>query len=250
MLVMLGASLLLGLHSISQAQLVYSPLNAITSDVRYQGMVSSLNSSLESQIRADDAPSAALPSSSFTYRYSPQRTQQNLRNFIARTPDSVARTNLEQTLAAQPALMDIISADVRGYGFDPHNVADAYACHCTDCQTRTGAAFSEHMLFAKQDLDIKGDLDSGSYEQPNGALSTIWGCARCKVRIFAENDERPGFASLRCGTLDRSHEIEPAAHLWVNSKQAWVTLPDGVPAHAEQPQTQAEWIALVGPTAS
>lgn len=127
MLVMLGASLLLGLHSISQAQLVYSPLNAITSDVRYQGMVSSLNSSLESQIRADDAPSAALPSSSFTYRYSPQRTQQNLRNFIARTPDPVARTNLEQTLAAQPTLMDVISADVRAYGFDPHNVADAYA---------------------------------------------------------------------------------------------------------------------------
>jgi len=127
MLVILGASLLLGLHSISQAQLVYSPLNAITSDVRYQGMVSSLNSSLESQSRADDAPSAALPSSSFTYRYSRQRTQQNLRNFIARTPDPVARTNLEQTLAAQLALMDVISADVRAYGFDPHNVADAYA---------------------------------------------------------------------------------------------------------------------------
>jgi hypothetical protein len=126
-LVMLGASLLLGLHSISQAQLIYSPLNAITSDVRYQGMVSSLNSSLESQSRADDAPSAALPSSIFTYRYSRQRTQQNLRNFIARTPDPVARTNLEQTLAAQPALMDVISADVRAYGFDPHNVADAYA---------------------------------------------------------------------------------------------------------------------------
>jgi hypothetical protein len=28
------------------------------------------------------------------------------------------------------------------------------------------------------------------------------------------------------------------------------THPDGVPAHAEQPHTQAEWIALVGPIAS
>lgn len=30
-------------------------------------------------------------------------------------------------LAAQPALMNDISAGVRAYGFDPHNVADAYA---------------------------------------------------------------------------------------------------------------------------
>ena len=51
----------------------------------------------------------------------------HLRNFIARTPDPAARANLQQTLAAQPALMDIISADVRAYGFDPHNVADVYA---------------------------------------------------------------------------------------------------------------------------
>lgn len=122
-----GASLLLGLHAVTQAQQVYSPLNAITSDVRYQGMISSLNSSLESEIAADDAPSVSLPSSSFTYRYARQRTQENLRTFLARTPDPVARADLEQMFAAQPALMDDISAAVRAYGFDPHNVADAYA---------------------------------------------------------------------------------------------------------------------------
>jgi hypothetical protein len=126
-LLMLGASLLLAGHTIAKAQMVYTPLNAITSDVRYQGMISSLNSSLESQILDDDAPSPETPSSSFTYRYSPQRTQQNLRNFIARTPDPAARANLEQALVAQPALMNEISAAVRAYGFDPHSVADAYA---------------------------------------------------------------------------------------------------------------------------
>ncbi|MBX9796568.1 GFA family protein [Sphingomonas sp.] len=128
-----------------------------------------------------------------------------------------------------------------GFRFRP------YACHCTECQPRTGSAFSEHMLFARQDLTIEGALDAGAYTQPSGAGSTIWGCATCKTRIFAENDTRPGFASLRCGTLDRSAEIVPAAHLWVGSKQAWVMLPEGVPALAEQPRSPAEWMALVGP---
>jgi hypothetical protein len=125
-----------------------------------------------------------------------------------------------------------------------------YACHCTDCQTRTGSAFSEHMLFALADLAISGELDTGTTTQPSGAISTITGCAICKARIYAENNTRPGFASLRCGTLDRSAEIVPAAHLWVGSKQPWLTLPDGVPALAEQPRSQAEWVALVGPLPS
>lgn len=128
-----------------------------------------------------------------------------------------------------------------GFRFRP------YACHCTDCQARTGSAFSEHMLFARQDLEIDGELDSGTCQQPSGAISTIWGCVKCKVRVFAENNLRPGFASLRCGTLDRSSEVVPAAHLWVQSKQPWITIPDDIPAMARQPDNQAEWLALVGP---
>ena len=128
-----------------------------------------------------------------------------------------------------------------GFRFRP------YACHCTDCQSRTGSAFSEHMLFARHDLTIAGEFDSGSYLQPSGAISTIWGCAKCKVRVFAENNARAGFASLRCGTLDRSAEVIPAAHVWIRSKQSWLIIPDGVPALLEQPTTQAEWLELVGP---
>lgn len=106
-------------------------LNAINIAVKWDGIRSTAASQINNQMSegrlADDAPSATIPSSSFTYRYSSQRTQQNLRNFIARTPDPAARANLEQTLDAQPTLMNEISAAVRAYGFDPHNVADAYA---------------------------------------------------------------------------------------------------------------------------
>lgn len=127
-----------------------------------------------------------------------------------------------------------------GFRFRP------YACHCTDCQARTGSAFSEHMLFALPDLAIDGTLDSGSYVQPSGATSSIWGCAVCKTRIYAENDQRPGLAALRCGTLDRSAEVIPAAHIWVVSKQPWIQLPSDAATMDDQPRTMAEWMALVG----
>ena len=123
---------------------------------------------------------------------------------------------------------------------------NAYACHCTDCQTRTGSAFSEHMLFAMSDLDISGDLDIGEYRQPSGANSRIVGCARCKTRLYATNDTREGLASLRCGTLDDSSSFVPVAHFWVKSKQPWITLPEGAKTLDEQPRSNEEWLEYVG----
>jgi len=121
-----------------------------------------------------------------------------------------------------------------------------YACHCTDCQSRTGSAFSEHMLFALADLDVSGELDEAHYTQPSGANSRILGCAKCKARIYAVNDSREGMASLRCGTLDDSASFVPAAHLWVKSKQPWIVLPENAKAMDEQPRTSEDWVAFVG----
>ena len=122
-----------------------------------------------------------------------------------------------------------------------------YACHCTDCQSRTGSAFSEHMLVGTGDVHLEGETDCGWYVQPSRAKSQIVGCAQCKTSIYAINDERPGMASLRCGTLDRSAEVEPHAHIWVRSKQPWIVLPPDALVMAEQPRTNEEWMALVWP---
>lgn len=128
-----------------------------------------------------------------------------------------------------------------GFRFRP------YACHCTDCQSRTGSAFSEHMLFVLADMAITGELDTGDYAQPSGARSRIFGCARCKARIYATNDQRDGLASLRCGTLDASASLVPAAHIWVRSKQPWIRLPESAVTMDQQPRTNEEWLQLVGP---
>ena len=74
----------------------------------------------------------------------------------------------------------------------------------------------------------------------------LLGCAICKARIYAVNDAREGFASLRCGTLDDSASLVPAAHLWVKSKQPWIGLPADAKSMDGQPQSTEEWIAFVG----
>jgi hypothetical protein len=102
------------------------------------------------------------------------------------------------------------------------------------------------MLFAQQDMELTGEIDAGEFRQPSGANSRILGCARCKARIYAVNDTREGMASLRCGTLDSSASVVPAAHVWVKSKQPWIGLPNDARTLDEQPRTTDEWIQLVG----
>lgn len=122
-----------------------------------------------------------------------------------------------------------------------------YACHCSDCQRRTGSAFSMHMLAMKSDIETSGETDDAHFVQPSGAETSITGCKICRARIYSHNDQRPGFITLRVGTLDNASEKEPAAHLWVNSKQRWVIIPDDVPLLEQQPWSSEEWVKLLGP---
>jgi hypothetical protein len=120
-----------------------------------------------------------------------------------------------------------------------------YACHCTDCQRRSGSSFGIQLGIMEPNLQISGELIAGEHIQPSGAKAGIFACAKCLTRLYTTNDRRPGIINLRAGTLDASPELVPAAHLWVKSKQPWLVLPEGVPALDEQPQTPEEWRELL-----
>jgi len=132
------------------------------------------------------------------------------------------------------------------YRLSPGLHLNPYACHCTDCQTRTGSAFSEHMLFSIQDMAIDSETDCGHYAQPSGIEASIIGCPKCKTRIYAENPTRPGFVSLRCGALDRSDELELSARIWVKSKQSWVNISDEAKTMKKAPVSTGEWVEFFG----
>jgi hypothetical protein len=120
-----------------------------------------------------------------------------------------------------------------------------YACHCKDCQTRSGSAFALQMGTLANDLNVLGSTIEGKIVQPSGAVATQFACPDCLTRVYASNDQRPGYLTVRAGTLDDSSSITPAFHLWVKSKQPWVVIPDDVPALETQPTNQAEWMPLL-----
>ncbi|MBS0482411.1 MAG: GFA family protein [Proteobacteria bacterium] len=125
----------------------------------------------------------------------------------------------------------------------------AYACHCTDCQTRSGSAFGIQQSVLSADMTIDGPLITGRHVQPSGAVAGIVACEKCLTRIYTSNDQRPGIVNLRAGTLDNSRDVIPAAHLWVSSKLHWVIVPVDAMCFETQPQDMAGWLEIFKPEA-
>jgi hypothetical protein len=108
-----------------------------------------------------------------------------------------------------------------------------YACHCRDCQTWTGSAFSQQTFVPEAALDASGPLDVYALTTPSGNTSLQRMCAVCHTRIYNTTTARPGVVVVRAGTLERSDELEVVAHIWVKRKQPWLQLPEAVPAWSE-----------------
>ena len=111
-------------------------------------------------------------------------------------------------------------------------IPPAYACHCHQCQTWSGSAFSEQALLPEDALTVTGAVVL--YERTTEDRTSFQRmCGVCHTRIYNTNTRRPGIAVVRAGTLDDSHLIDVVAHIWTKRKQAWLALPEGVPAWPE-----------------
>ena len=130
------------------------------------------------------------------------------------------------------------------YRVTAETLPNVYACHCRDCQTWSGSAFSLQFPLPETQLDVTGE--PAIYERTNdsGRVSRQRGCPVCFTRIFNTNSSRPGSVMVRAGTLDRSDELKVAAHIWTKRKMAGIVIPDGVPSWPETPPP-AEFVAAL-----
>ena len=121
-----------------------------------------------------------------------------------------------------------------------------YACHCRDCQTWSGSAFSQQTFVPEASLCVTGPLAVYELTNSSGRTSMQRMCAICHTRVYNSNSARPGVVVVRAGTLDRSDELDVVAHIWVKRKQPWLKLPPDVPAWSEA-ATAAELLQALAP---
>jgi hypothetical protein len=109
-----------------------------------------------------------------------------------------------------------------------------YACHCLDCQTWSGSAFSLQFILPEDRLEVTGAPQIFELTSPaSGRTSRQRACPVCFTRVYNTNSARPGLAVVRAGTLDRSDELKVVAHIWTKRRMDGIVIPDDVPCWLE-----------------
>lgn len=110
-----------------------------------------------------------------------------------------------------------------------------YACHCTDCQKRSGSSFGLSMLVKRSSLEVtKGEPSLQVLKGPDGTPRRQRNCRSCGIRLWSEPAKYPELAVLRPGSLDDIKSFQPVAHIWTRSKLPWVQIPAGTPSYEKQ----------------
>ena len=134
--------------------------------------------------------------------------------------------------------------DIR-YEFDADPLS-CYTCHCTDCQIRSGSAFTTAMIIPLASLTVtKGEAKD--WRAKKGIFKF---CERCGAHLWAVPDVLPDVALIRVGTLDDAPWIAPVAHIWTDSALPWVELGGKLIRFPGQPENPLmlleEWSRIHG----
>ncbi len=104
-----------------------------------------------------------------------------------------------------------------------------HCCHCRWCQRETGASFALNALIESERLQVlEGQPESVPLPSQSGKGQNVWRCPSCRVALWSNY---AGFGDavsfVRVGTLDHAEQMPPDIHVYTDSKQPWVVIPEG-----------------------
>jgi hypothetical protein len=131
------------------------------------------------------------------------------------------------------------------YRIDGDDLPPTYCCHCLFCQSSSGSAFSQQAVIPANSIMASGPMEDYRFQRTDASEGHHRLCAVCHTRLWSTSSTIPSLGLLRAGTLDRSNEILPSAHIWTKRKQPWVSL-DGDVAQWPESAPMNELAAALG----
>ena len=120
-----------------------------------------------------------------------------------------------------------------------------HACHCRWCQRETGTAFVMNAMIETACVEVTaGQTLEVLTPSASGKGQRVHRCPACHVALWSHYaGAGPKFAFVRVGTLEDPDACPPDIHIFTESRQPWVVLPEGVPAVPVFYDRQALWPA-------
>ena len=109
-------------------------------------------------------------------------------------------------------------------------------CHCSDCQTMSGAPYRAIVVAKEEDFHIlSGEPKIYVKTAESGNKRAQGFCGECGTALFATSvGEGPKIYGLRLGAIKQRDQIRPTGQIWTSSEQSWIHDLDKIPGVEKQ----------------
>jgi hypothetical protein len=111
---------------------------------------------------------------------------------------------------------------------DPKRVV---ACHCTDCQTFSGAPFRAVLPVSANDVCVVGQPKQYVKVAASGNLRAQAFCGECGTQLYATEPDVPKTINIRLGCVNERAQLPPTVQIWGDSEIPWLRSLSAVPMH-------------------
>jgi hypothetical protein len=104
------------------------------------------------------------------------------------------------------------------------------ACHCVDCQRRSGAPFGVGAFYPEDSVAISGTAKEFTRDAASGGKVHSYFCPKCGSTLWWQADNLPSLIGVAVGALADPEFPGPVRSVFEQSKHHWVRI-DGAVAH-------------------
>jgi hypothetical protein len=105
------------------------------------------------------------------------------------------------------------------------------ACHCLDCQRRTGSPFGTIAYFPREAVTVTGHPREYTRTGDSGQTLTRGFCPECGAAVYVKASRMPEITGVPVGAFADPSFAAPIRSVYEQSKHQWVALPEASTHH-------------------
>lgn len=102
------------------------------------------------------------------------------------------------------------------------------ACHCVECQRRTGAPFGVGAFYPAEAVTISGTAKEFTRDGESGGKVHTYFCPNCGSSIYWTADKLPSMIGVAIGALADPGYPGPVKSIFEQSRHGWVQIDGAV----------------------
>src|SRR6266567_7847967 len=108
------------------------------------------------------------------------------------------------------------------------------ACHCIECQRRSGAPFGVGAFYPAESVTISGTPKEYARPAESGGTVRCYFCPDCGSTVYWKADNLPAMIGVAVGAIADPNFPAPVKSVFERSKHVWVAIDGADVEHLQQ----------------